>query len=315
MILDSTQVGEIFRGRRTQTRRPVDSSESGYRVRTGRRGQSRSLHAPYQPRVGERFPVKTRPDAEPSCTLTVVAFDQQRHGDITADEIRRSGYSTVTSYKEAWVRQYDAGWIRAATAQIGVVVAVSGLGLNITPRSAARLAAVSETAADDLRTYYRRDMREALSRERGIRVTERDPDAESVTPFLTPAMFVARFDRHHADKLVWVLHHKIATETPANLLAARPGSAQTDYVHSPAQAMGGDLDPGEAVDRATIARLGEQAELRQKQGVTADWLELRRDVEKRIRDLEASHDLAPKDVKLLNRLRYQLEKGDDRFAA
>jgi len=314
VIFDSEQIGEILRGRRTQTRRPVDSSDPDYRVRAGRRGQSRSLKVPYRPRVGERIPVKTRPGAEPSCHLTVVAFDQQRHGDITRDDIRASGYRTAAAYKKAWVRQYDRAWCATAQQRVEVIAAAARIGVDITPRHAHKLLQFDDDAAITLLLGYPADMRAALLRDlRGA--SERDADAARVLSTLTPAMYVARFDKHWADKPVWVLQHEIARESAANLLAARPGSVQADYVSSPARAMGGSMDPGEAVDRDTIARLGEQAALRRSQGVVASWLKMRRTLMGQIHDLETSHELTERQRKRLARLRFQVESGDEAFAA
>jgi hypothetical protein len=311
VIFESEQVGEILKGRRTRTHRPVDASDPAYRVRVGRRGQSRSLSVPYQPKVGERIPVKTRPDASPSCHLTVVGFEQRRHGDLTVDDMRAAGYRTAAAYKKAWVRQHDRSWCGTAQVRVEVVAAAAHIDVDITPRHAHQLLQLDDEAAVTLLLGYPADMRAALLRElRGA--AERDDDAQRVLPTLTPAMYVARFDKHWADKLIWVLWHELAKESAANLLAARPGSAHADYVSSSAQAM---ADEGEAVDRATIARLGEQAALRRKQGVVGDWLRMRRTLVEQINDLETSHELTEKQRKRLDRLRFQLESGDELFAA
>jgi hypothetical protein len=317
MIVEKGQLGRILSGRRTQTRRPVDARDPYYRVRDGRRGQSRSLVKPYEPKVGDRI-LMERPDtggsdrmAVASVYVVVTAIRQQIHREITRAEIAVSGYETVAGYKAAWVREHDRDWVRRERPKQVIRAAADGLGIVLAEHLVRFYLGRYKGDTD----YVVEVITEGHKTGRLTGATPRPVDAPRVSPTLTAAQLAARFDSRHADGLVWVIEHEVATLEPHRLLAARPGSSQTDYVSSPAQAMGGDSDPGEAVDPETVAKLGQQAALRRQQGVTADWLALRTALEGKIGALEAQHDLTPKDVKYLKRLRYQLEGGDRRFAA
>jgi hypothetical protein len=57
----------------------------------------------------------------------------------------------------------------------------------------------------------------------------------------------AAFHARHSHKPVWILTVELDRSHTARLLAASP-SAQSDYVTSPAAALGGNADPGEAVE-------------------------------------------------------------------
>jgi len=74
-----------------------------------------------------------------------------------------------------------------------------------------------------------------------------------------------------------------------------------------------DLDPGEAVDRETLAKLNERDAARRELEATQRWVALRAQWEQGIRELEALAELTPDQQKHLDRLRHQLAGGDKRF--
>lgn len=319
MIVERGHVGLIVSGRRTQTRKLVDQREPGYRVRTGRRGLSHSLQKPWVPKVGVRLPIQTAGE-KAELYVVVTGVRTEPAGATTREDAQACGHGTLTAWKAAWVREHAKEWVARERDRQALRAAAADVGIDLGEAYVRRL--VAEHGSYAAEVFRKVEREQAVASLHAMNAaggrpdaTVRDPEAPPILPTLTAAQLAARFDTHHADQPVWVIDHAVATDEPYNLLAARPGSAGEDYVRSPTAAMGGDLDPGEAVDGETIERLGQQAQLRQQQGVVADWLALRRTLEQQIRALETAHDLTPKQVQQLQRFRRQLEGGDKRFLA
>jgi hypothetical protein len=206
----------ILRGEVTQHRRPVVGSDPYYRRNRKLKsaGRSTTLVRPYKPKPGDRFPVQQRavkdgkPSAETQGHAIITSATQELAGDLTFDDARQMGYRTTSDAMEAWLCDYDPGWV----CEEPVCHACGGPGLT----------------------------------EAGFCVTCGCDDQPR-----------ARFIAKHADRLVWVIRFELDRSHESHLLAAVPareGTEDGDYVSSPAQAMGGDADPGEAID-ARIAEV------------------------------------------------------------
>lgn len=84
------------------------------------------------------------------------------------------------------------------------------------------------------------------------------------------------------------------------------------YTSNPRLAL---ADEPEAVDPDTVHALGNGAALKREEEKAAKWANARRVIEQEIAELEADHELDPRQAKKLERLRRQLEGGDVAFAA
>jgi hypothetical protein len=310
VIVERGHVGLIRSGRRTQTRKLVDGREPGYRVRRGRRGQSHSLSKPWVPKVGDRLPIQTVGE-HAELYVVVTSVHTEPAGAITRETAQACGYMTVVGWKAAWVREHGKEWVARERERQIVRATAADCGLDLSERALRRF--MWEAEGDGTVAAVRVEMAHAGDELDPADAKTRTPDAAPVLATVTAAQLAARFDDHHADQLVWVIDHAVATDEPYNLLAARPGSAQVDYVSSPAQAMGGDLDPGEAVDREALEKLNERDAERRDLEAKQRWLALRVQLEKGIRELEALGELTPSQQKHLARLRHQLAGGDKRF--
>lgn len=327
MIVERGHVGLIRSGRRTQSRVLVDGREPGYRRRRhGARGQSHQLVTPWRPRVGDRIPIqlrrtdgdgRVRIDTE----LYVVAVDVRGPlpaGATTRGDAIACGYGTLTAWKAAWVREHGKQWVTRERDRQALRAAAAEVGLDLGEAYVRRL--VAEHGCRAAEVFRKVEHEQAVAvldalHAAGARpdATRRDPEAPPVLPTLTAAQLAARFDAHHAGQHVWVIDHEVAVEDAPLLLEARPGMSEDGYVHSPAAAMSGSLDPGEAVDPDTLGKLNERDAERRDLEAKQRWLALRAQWERDIRELEALGDLTPEQRKQLDRLRYQLKGADRRF--
>lgn len=294
MIVERGHIGLIRSGRRTQTRRLVDSREPGYRVRTGRRGQSHSLVKPWVPKVGDRVPIQVVGE-KAELYVVVMTVRTERAGATTRDDAIACGYQTLTAWKAAWVREYGKDWVARERRRQQVRALIFDEGYQ---QAAERHVRVLADVADQLREVQ-------WLADEGL-LTPRPDDGPPVLATLSAVQLAARFDSRHADQLVWVIDHVVATDEKPRLLAARPGSAQADYVSAPAQAATGEP---EAVDEKT---LGEFVKANaEKPMITRRefYMERRAEIAKQIRALEAA-DLGRDVRSTLRALRRQLETLD-----
>jgi hypothetical protein len=216
VIFAASTARAVLRGEVTQARRPVQAREPYYRKTSKLKSTGRSmiLVQPYKPKEGDRFPIQHRVTVDGKPSATT-----QGHGIITSAIITKAG---DLAFQDA--RQ---------------------MGYRTT----------SEAMAAWLTEYDQAWVRE--------------PNAECQAcggPGLDPAGFcvtcgcddqpAARFTRKHAERDVWVIHFELDRSHESRLLAALPageGDHDGDYVSSPSRAMGGEADPGEAVDAKTTA--------------------------------------------------------------
>lgn len=317
MIVERGHVGLIRSGRRTQTRLLVDGREPGYRRRNGKRGQSHQLVRPRRPRVGDRIPIQRREvDGDGRVTVTtelhVVAVNVRGPlpaGSTTVGDALACGYQTLTGWKAAWVRDHGQQWVARERVRQQVRHAAASVGYTVqegTIREYLAVVAGDPAAAAEA-------LRFDLDAGKVPDAEPRADDAPDVLATLTVAQLVARFEARHAAQPIWVVDHVISSDEQPRLLAARPGSTGGDYVTSPAAAMSGVLDPGEAVDPESLAKLNERDVERRDLEAKQRWLALRAQWEKGIRELEALGELTPEQRKQLDRLRHQLKGGDRRF--
>ncbi len=123
-----------------------------------------------------------------------------------------------------------------------------------------------------------------------------------------PGLIAARFQRHWADRDVWLIALDTDCEAP-NLIAK-----QSELAYTSQQRRAWFGEP-EAVAPADVSELTARARRDEGQSKTASWLEKRERIEQEIASFEAEHDLTPSEVKAIRMIRHGLERGDRRFAA
>lgn len=215
MIFAPAILRAALRGEVTQVRRPHKAGEPYYRQSTRLKSTSSNvLVKPYRPREGARFPLQQR--------VTVAgrpSSETQGHAIISSVTVERAGELT---YEDARAMGY-----RTTSAAMAAWLADHDQAWVCEPD---QLEECQACGGPGLTTD-------------GFCVTCGCDDQAR-----------ARFIRKHADRDVWVIRFQLDKSHVSRLLAAVPGGegdADGDYVTSPAQAMGGDADPGEGVDAKT----------------------------------------------------------------
>lgn len=213
MIVPAALVEQILDGRPTVVRFPVDLAEPYYRHRRPQIGgnrQSRQLVAPYVPGLGDRLRVRASGAGDESAPTIITARAIVAHETPPLVELQAAGYATVGEYQADWVRRYDKAWIAAETDLTNV----------------ARACWWPRTGGDDAGHRHASDWpRRALS---------------------LPAL-AGRFGAEWAGRPIWEATVELERRDRMRLLAQNP-SYSGPYVSSPSQAMGGSMDPGEAID-------------------------------------------------------------------
>lgn len=123
-----------------------------------------------------------------------------------------------------------------------------------------------------------------------------------------PDLIVARFQRQWADLDVWLIALDVDRDAPT-LVAKRSELAYTTQVRQAWR------DEPEAVRPEVVDELTARARRDEGQGLTADWLARRGEIDSAIAAMRDGHALSASDAKFLRRLQHMLDLGDRRFAA
>lgn len=319
MIVERGHVGHIRAGRRTRSVVPVDQTTPGYRERKpriGGRGQSRQLVRPRDPRIGGRILIRQREFVEDrEHVIEVVVRDrwQALAGDVSDEDATAMAYRTLTSWQAWWVREQAPTWVAREEVRQRIRAACARAGVTLDERAVHSLASDhGADGADALEIAYPRDIARAVLHDGlGVRRLASDPP---VSQTLTIAQLAGRFNGYHDNDPVWVIDHEVAIDDRPKLLADRPGSTLEDYVHSPAAAMSGSRDPGEAVDGAAQERCSRAAGERDAERRRAAALERHSlPLGERIRRLQEQKDIdLSSDLRLIA---HRANKAADRLKA
>jgi len=314
MIVERGHVGLIISGRRKRGVVRVDQTTPGYRERKpriGGGGQSRQLVRPRNPRVGDRIAIRQRGSGQ---TVEVVVTDRRQAlaAEVTAEDATAMGYRTLASWQAWWVREQAPMWCAREEARQLARWAAGEVGVEIDERLAHALAAeCGQGVADAMLCCYTDDLARALIEEGATARAEDDPP---VSQTVTVAQMAERFAGFHANDPVWIIDHVLAVDSRPLLLADQPGPQQADYVRSPAAAMSGSRDPGEAIEPALQERLSREAAERD----TAERVRAARErrtlpLDERIRRLQEQKDIdLSSDLRLIA---HRVNKAADRLKA
>jgi len=76
-------------------------------ILAGRKTQTRRIHK-HKLKVGKTYAVKTRWFGKPLFRVVITRRFQQKLGEISLEDVKKEGYSSLEEFRRAWMRIYGS---------------------------------------------------------------------------------------------------------------------------------------------------------------------------------------------------------------